>query len=124
MPRKNKPGAGRPPKEVNLETLAGLARIQCTMSEMSAVLHVSVDTLERNYADVIKTAQESGRASLRRVQYLAAVGPVNAAGQPTGKGNPAMMIWLGKQLLGQRDRADLDLTGGLTVVWDESLGKL
>lgn len=84
--------------------------IHCTMEEMAAVFNCSVQTLENNYLDIIKRGRENGKASLRRMQYLAAQ-----------KGNIAMMIWLGKQLLGQRERADIDMTSGVTIVWDKDL---
>jgi hypothetical protein len=71
---------------------------------------ISVDTLRDNFSDIIQRGQEEGKASLRRMQYQAAV-----------KGNVVMMIWLGKQLLGQRDRADIDMQSGVTIVWDKDL---
>jgi len=69
-----------------------LAMIQCTMSEIAAVMDCSVDTLERRFADVIKKGQEQGKCSLRRAQYKKAM-----------EGNPAMLIWVGKHILKQRD---------------------
>lgn len=104
---------GRPRKEIDIEVLKGLARIQCTMSEMAAVLGIHVDTLRDNYSNVIEQERENGKASLRRIQFGLAQ-----------KGNVAMAIWLGKQLLGQRERADIDMSTGLTVVWDERIAKL
>jgi hypothetical protein len=111
--RKNKPGAGRPRKEVDESLIFNLAKIHCTMAEISAMTDISVSTLENNFYELIQKGKEEGKASLRRSQYLAAQ-----------KGNVAMMIWLGKQLLGQRERADLDIQSGVTVVWDERIGKL
>jgi hypothetical protein len=88
----------RPFKEpdVSEEVLHRLAAICCTMNEISAVSGLSVDTLERNYADIIKSGREIGKATLRREQYRLAM-----------LGNPTMLIWLGKQLLGQRDKAEI-----------------
>jgi hypothetical protein len=88
---------GRPRKKIDREQVERLAEIHCTMIEMGAVLGCSVDTLERRFADVIKEAQARGKASLRRCQYKAAV-----------DGSPALMIWLGKQLLGQRDQSMIE----------------
>jgi hypothetical protein len=95
--RKNKPGAGRPFRtDIDEAMLVKLARIHCTMKEIAACLDCSVDLLERNYAELIKKSQSEGKASLRRMQYLCAE-----------KGNVGMMIWLGKQLLGQVDASVL-----------------
>lgn len=65
------------------------------MIEIAAVVGCSVDTLERRFADIIKDGQATGRSSLRRYQWEAAK-----------KGNTAMLIWLGKQMLDQTDRLD------------------
>lgn len=122
----NQPGppttnpVGRPRLEIDTASLEKLAAMQCTMAEMAAFFDCHVDTLRDNFSNIIKNAQEKGRASLRREQYLVAMGP-------RGKDNPGkvtMLIWLGKQLLGQRERADLDIQSGVTVVWDERIGKL
>lgn len=84
----------RPRKEINEEQLRQLAAIQCTMKEMAAVMDCSVDTLERNFAELIKKGQDEGKSSLRRAQYKSAMG-----------GNATMLIWLGKQFLGQKDNS-------------------
>lgn len=92
-----------PKKKIDVKVLEGLARIHCTMIEMASICECSVDTLERRYADVIKKAKDSGKASLRRIQWKLAL-----------EGNPTMQIWLGKQLLGQRDSVQA-FTGDMTV---------
>ena len=70
--------------------------IQCTTSEMSAVLKCSPDTLERRFAAIIKNGREYGKMSIKRMQYKKAM-----------EGNVGMLIWLGKQLLGQREPRDI-----------------
>lgn len=86
---------GRPEKEVDEKLIYELAKIHCTMQEISAVTKVSVDTLERRFMDLIKEARDEGRASLRRQQYDLAI-----------KGNVTMLLWLGKQLLGQAEKVE------------------
>lgn len=85
---------GRPPLEIDADLVEKLASIHCTMKEIAAVAGCSVDTLERRFAEVIKNGQEKGKTSLRRYQWKAAE-----------KGNVSMLIWLGKQILGQRDKS-------------------
>jgi len=89
----------RPRKKIDPEIVKKLAAIHCTMIEIAAVCECSVDTLERRFADVIKTSREKGRASLRRLQW-----------EKAQSGNVGMMIWLGKQLLDQREKADEHVT--------------
>ena len=83
---------GRPLKQVDAKLVKDLASIFCTMDEMAAIVGVSVDTLERRYAEAIKRGRESAKSSLRRLQWKAAK-----------KGNTSILIWLGKQYLGQRE---------------------
>ena len=92
----NPKGAGRPHIKIDPLQVEKLAMIQCTQDEMSAVLGCSVDTLHRNYADVIKKGWEEGKMSLRRLQYKSAEA-----------GDRTLLIWLGKQYLGQRDKTEL-----------------
>lgn len=90
---KQKRKAGRPHKELDLEQIRELAMIQCTNGEIAAVMRCSVDTLHDNYYEIIKDAREAGKCSLRRAQWKKAV----------VDGNPALLIWLGKFILGQKD---------------------
>lgn len=82
----------RPKKQIDEALMLKLAGIHCTNEEIASILGVSADTIERRYAGDIKEARDKGRSSLRRMQWDAAQ-----------KGNVTMMIWLGKQLLGQKD---------------------
>lgn len=101
----------RPKKEVDEQLIYRLAKIHCTMEEISAITKVSVNTLERRFGGIIKEAKEHGRASLRRYQYLLAK-----------KGNLGMLIWLGKQLLGQREPEDLK--GPTTIILESRNGQI
>lgn len=84
---------------IDLETLKDAASIGCTYDEISVLLHISPSTFDRYVRDsqLVRDALEEGRAmgrgKLRRMQWHEAE-----------KGNPTMLIWLGKQLLGQRDK--------------------
>lgn len=89
--------------EKTLNTLAGLARIQCTIREAAAVLNVSQVTFleflkrSKKAKDAWEHNRESGLASLRRNQFKMA------------ENNPTMAIWLGKQYLGQKDKSEVDM---------------
>ena len=82
-----------------LETIKGLAQIDCTDREISGVLGISQVTwisMKRDHpelADLVEEGRAQGNASLRRQQMAAAA-----------KGNSALLIWLGKQRLGQSDK--------------------
>lgn len=88
----------RPRRVIDLNQVRELAGIGCTYEEIARVLGYSkVGILKRKKADAeFREAIEDGIAkcheTLRRTQWNLAM-----------KGNPTMNIWLGKQLLGQKD---------------------
>jgi hypothetical protein len=86
-----------------MEVLENLFSIGCTDYEVAGVLGISTATLERRkrepaFREVCERGPLKGNASLRRSQFQTATG-----------GNPAMLIWLGKQRLGQLDRQRVDI---------------
>lgn len=84
---------------ISQKQFESLCHIQCKEEEILSVLDVSKDTLIRwckntygkDFANVFAEKREGGKASLRRMQWLQA------------EKNPTMAIWLGKQMLGQKD---------------------
>lgn len=91
--------AGRPPIELDPEAVGKLAALLCTMEEIAGHFNCSVDMLERNFSEVIKRGRERGKESLRRLQWKSAM-----------EGNVSMQIWLGKQILKQREPKDIALS--------------
>jgi len=93
-------------KLIDAKQVEELARIGCTEEDMATVLGVSVDTLQRRkrtcaeFRGAIEKGRASLRNSLRRLQVKKAL-----------EGNVTMLIWLGKQLLGQSDRQSTELSG-------------
>ena len=121
--------AGRPKKPVDLELVAKLSRIQCTVEEIASCLNVSASKLhhDEQFLQVYEKGRDEGRKALRRLQFEAAMGeeprpllddngkvmldqkdrPVFTGGRPP---NIVMQIWLGKQWLKQTDRMETDVT--------------
>ena len=130
---------GRPPIRIDYELVERLARIHCTHEEIATALDVSVSLLEHSdkFLQVYKKGLENGRKSLRRLQWEKAQGyepellkdsdgnivtddkgkPVMA--RPATLPDTTMLIWLGKQLLGQRDRQELEIAHQVTVKLDD-----
>ena len=108
MATKKKKSVGRP-KKYSLDTrqVEQLAEYGCTDTEIASFFDIPRTTLERNYEHYITKGRESGKIRLRQYQWSAAK-----------KGNVAMLIWLGKQLLGQSDKQEItttDLPEGFNV---------
>lgn len=111
---------GRPKKNLTKEQWASvdyMCMIHCTGEEIAGVLGMDYDTLNRNckeqkgcfISEYIKEHQMGGKMSLRRAQWKAAE-----------SGNVSMQIWLGKQWLGQKEQAEVELS----VSTDETLREM
>jgi len=94
--RKKKSKGGRPRVVIDVEQLEQLAAINCSLAEMAAVMKCDQRTLTRRFAQAIEKGKLRGTSSLKKAQFSLAVNGKNAT----------MQIWLGKQLLGQRDQRD------------------
>lgn len=92
MDKTTKNKGGRPKAEVDEKQVYELAKIHCTNNEIAAICGVSKDTIERRFAAILDKGREDGRCKLRRLQW-----------QSAENGNVVMQLWLGKQLLGQRE---------------------
>jgi predicted transcriptional regulator len=87
-------------KPIDLKQVEALASMGLTQDEIAAVVGCTSRTL-RARADTRAALTIGGhkiRASIRRWQY-----------EKAKEGNVAMLIWLGKQLLGQRERIDQEI---------------
>jgi len=98
---KKKTSVGRPRKLIDYIMVKNLAECACTVEEIASYLNISHDTLSRNahFKEVYQEGLHKCRRSLRRIQYDAAMA-----------GDRTMLVWLGKQLLGQKEKQETDMT--------------
>lgn len=94
---------GRKPIALDLKQLEFLAGLHCTNVELAEHFGVDEKTIrnklkEEPYRGVWLRGRAEGRIALRQMQFKAA-----------DRGNPAMLIWLGKNLLEQAEPSRLDL---------------
>jgi len=91
----------RPRKEINWEEFDKLCGLHTTQEEIANWFSVSVDTIDRavkrehkvGFAEYYAQKAAVGKVSLRRKQFELAQ-----------KGDKTMLIWLGKQHLGQSEK--------------------
>ena len=96
---------GRPKKNIDVKLVEEMAGLNCSLSEIARVVGCAVSTLKRGFDQVIKKGRESVKTSLKRKQYEVAM-----------KGNVSMLIWLGKNYLGQKDKVETNEESKLTIV--------
>ena len=87
---------GRPQKAIDENMIVALATIGCSAEEIASIVGCSKTTLYRRFGTVIEKGHAQQKTSLRRMQWAAAQ-----------SGNTSMLIWLGKQYLGQREPRDV-----------------
>lgn len=92
---KTKGKMGRPKIVIDFTAVEKLAAIHCTQAEIAHFLGCSTDTLTRNshFCEIYKKGLDMGKMSLRRSQW-----------KLVDAGNCAMVIFLGKNILGQSDQ--------------------
>lgn len=98
---------GRDKKPVPPEEVRKLAAIGCRDKEIAEWFGVAEDTLRYNFATELTLGRESLKQSLRRAQIQLAL-----------SGNATLLIWLGRNLLGQSD-SPLDSDVNQPLPWTE-----
>jgi hypothetical protein len=90
----------RPLTDIDWQQVDKMCEIHCTGEEQASILGVDYDTLNAackrdkgiGFSDYFKQKSSGGKMSLRRRQYTSAM-----------DGNTTMLVWLGKNWLGQSD---------------------
>jgi hypothetical protein len=98
----------RPRKEISWEVFDALCGVRCTLTEIASHFDCSEDTIERavkrekrvGFAEYYRQKAGAGAIALRRKQFQVAM-----------SGDRTMLIWLGKQMLGQVDKQALEQSG-------------
>jgi hypothetical protein len=85
-------GRGITKKVVFDEDVYKLATMGCSDREIATWFDIKEDTLRYNFAEIIAKGREDMKQSLRRAQIRLAL-----------SGNATMLIWLGKNILGQSE---------------------
>jgi len=119
--KKNK--GGRPRKVIDYDQFEKLCYLQCTQAEIMNFFDIDTrDTLnerirehygkDESYSTIYDKKSAGGKIAVRRKQF-----------QVAESGNVSMLIWLGKQWLGQTDKVETDNTQkviGITISQDDS----
>lgn len=91
--------------EEEKEQIRRLSEIFASQEDIAYVMGVNRSTLQK-HPELMAEGKARGRVKLRRAQYEKAL-----------EGNPTMLIWLGKQMLGQTDNPG-DADDNLILPWE------
>ena len=92
------------PKKYDIagEEVEKLASYGCTVREVANFFGCSEDLIKKSYSQFMTKGKDKGKIRLRQLQWRAAE-----------KGNVPILIWLGKQILGQTDKQEIE--------WDHNI---
>ena len=109
MKKKNKK-TGRPKKyNIQKEKVEQLASFGCTNTEIASFFGCDVSLITKTYSQFLTKGRDKGKIRLRQLQWKSAE-----------KGNTAMLIWLGKQILNQTDKSEVELVKPIEdILFDE-----
>ena len=85
------------PKKYNIDPkqVQKLSALGCTNKEISEFFGCSADLLEKSYSEFLTKGRAEQKMRLRQLQWRACE-----------NGNVSMLIFLGKNMLGQQDRIE------------------
>ena len=114
-----KHAGGRPTAAIDYALLDKLCSIHCTGLEIAGILEMDYDTLNKGlkreqgmgFTDYFSMKSASGKAAIRRKQIERAL-----------EGNVPMLIWVGKQILGQAEKSENTDNVVSTITVGNSLG--
>jgi len=89
----------RPLLDIDPIQVEKLAELGCKTIEIADYFGCSADTISERFSAELTKGRVHVRMSLRRWQL-----------ENAKKGNVVMQIWLGKQMLGQQDRTEIQLS--------------
>ena len=91
------------------EQVRKLANYGCTNVEIADFFGCDESLIRKSYSESITKGRDSGKIRLRQLQWRAAE-----------RGNISMLIWLGKQVLGQSDRKEIEMSTPIDeITFDE-----
>ena len=95
------------PKKYNIDTeqVEKLASFGCTNIEIASVFGCDESLIRKSYSEFLIKGREKGKVRLRQLQWKAAEA-----------GSHTMLIWLGKQILNQSDKKELELTKPISEI--------
>lgn len=86
----------RPKLDIDERVVESLARVGATNCEIAAHFMCDEGTIRKRFSELLEKSRADRRIKLREMQWRLAE-----------KGNLGMLIWLGKQELGQSEKQEL-----------------
>ena len=96
----------RPKKyDIDTEQVEKLASYGCSNTEIADFFGCTEGLIRKSYSEFLTKGRSKGKIRLRQLQHKCAE-----------DGNVTMLIWLGKQRLGQSDKTELELVKPISEI--------
>jgi hypothetical protein len=96
----------RPKLQIDERTVEGFARLGATNREIAGHFNCDETTIAKRFSSILIKARANRKIRLRQLQW-----------QLAEKGNLGMLVWLGKQELGQTEKTEVkDATENKTII--------
>jgi len=95
----------RPKKDIDGKSVQQLAEYGLNNTEIAEYFNVDEGTIRKGFSEFIAKGRLNVKTKLRRKQIQIAL-----------KGNPALLIWLGKIMLGQKEKIETEGKSELTII--------
>ena len=95
----------RPKKEIDGDKVCQLAEYGLNNTEIAEYFEVNEGTIRKGYSEFLTKGRLNVKTKLRMKQIQVAL-----------KGNPALLIWLGKVILGQKETIETEGKSELTII--------
>ena len=103
----------RPKIVIDASDVEKLSGLNCSVQEIADFLGASKSTIEKRFNAAIQKGRGHVTTSLKRKQFDVAMG-----------GNTTMLIWLGKQYLGQADKIEQVKPEDLDAIIERELQRI
>ena len=113
IPGKRGPKTKHKTDKIDPVEVEKLAMMACTAEEMADFFDVSVDTIDRNFADALKRGRSKGKMSMKRALF-----------EKLLKGDLGAMVWWGKNFAGMSDKVEQKQEISMSAMTDEQLEQL
>jgi len=97
---------GRPKLNIDSEAVLAAAEVGNTNTDIAHIMGCDESTIRKRFGEELERGRALQRDKLRKLQWRAAE-----------SGNAAMLIWLGKQMLSQTDKQEVQATETFSGRW-------
>jgi hypothetical protein len=117
-------------KKLDLPLIEKLAHIHCTDSEIAYIIGTDPSdfgSLKKNHPELVEVMEKGraeGKRNIRKYMFDSCAPTYDSKGKMVKKGDPILLIWLSKNILGFKDASERHVTSENTNIDVKSIADL